>query len=467
MRTRPSFRPRLDTLEDRVCPSLTLQTVGPDLAIRGTPATSLSGLTITGVGGANFDVMDGVKDLGTYTIDRNLTLDLRHYNSPITLNLNGQALPGNITFDFGAGNVFSASRPISIISTAQGGTIGGSVKLVGGSGDETLNIGGPGGLFPVSVLGNVTFSGRNGHGENNNTLAIFDGTSVGGNVTASLVSNILIGQSGGAGAFIGNNLSVYDAGARSEMALSINQGSLVAGRVWVIGTSQFNQRGDRFIVESGAAVNGKLTANLGSKANLWQLGGTFNSSVLLYGGGGPQPNGGSALNTIELDNGAGSLGKFNGSVTAIIGGGSTAFVFNAGTVITGNLNLAFGNGTHDLGGGSLGGVFAGSVNGNITISLGSGLNTGVIDTAPGRSLLWNSGAGVTNLTLGSAQAPANTFWRVNLHFGVGTNTLTLDPTAPPWQFLKGYVTGRNATDSFVNSGLDWSLTTNFVLGRSF
>jgi hypothetical protein len=467
MRIRPSFRPRLDVLEDRTCPSLTLKPIGPDLTIRGIPSTSLAGLTITGVGATNFDITDGFKDLGTFSVSRNLTLDLRHYNSPITLDLKGQALPGNVVFELGVGNVFSSTRPITIISSTPGGTIGGSIEIVGGSGDETLNIGAPGGAEAVNVVGSLTFIGRNRRTTNNNALAIFDGSSIGGNVYARLIPNIQIGESGGTGVFIGGKLSVNDAGSRNDMTVSINQNSEVARQVAVIGTNRFVSLGDQFIVESGATIVGKLTVNLGDNANLWKLGGTFDSAVLLQGGRGAQPANGAAQNTIELDDGITSLGKFNSSVTARITNGSTALVFNAGTKIAGNLNLSFGNGTHDLGGGSLGGVFAGTVAGNISITLGNGLNTAVIDAAPGRHLYWKSGAGDTSLTLGSAEAHANSFWRVSLHFGVGSNTVTLDPNAPPWQYLQGSVKGHGGTNSLVNDGTDWSLSTKLALGAGF
>jgi hypothetical protein len=467
MHNRPSFRPRLAVLEDRTCPSVVLKPVGSDLIIRGSPSTSLTGLTITGVGGTNFDVSDGLKDLGTFSITGDLTLKLHRYNSPITVDLNGQALPGNLVFDLGAGNVFSSARPITVISSTSGGTIGGSVVVKGGSGDETLKIGAAGGADAVSIGGSVVFDGHNGRAANKNTLDIFDGSSITRGVTARLISNIQIGESGGTGAFIGGNLIVNDAGSRSKMTTSINQDSEVAGKVEVTGTSRFVSQGDQFIVESGATVVGKLIANLGRNANVWKLGGIFDAAVHLKGGGGAQPASGAALNTIELDDGTGSPGSFKGSVTADIGAGSTALVFNPGTVVAGNLKLDFGNGTHDLGGGSLGGVFADTVAGNLSIALGKGLTTAVIDTAPGRELNWNSGAGDTSLTLGSSGAHANSFWKVDIHFGVGSNTLTLATNAPAYQFLKGSVTGRTGTDSLINDGLAWSIAPRFRLGKSF
>jgi hypothetical protein len=195
------------------------------------------------------------------------------------LSPNGQALPGNVIFDFGAGNVFRSSRPVSIISSAARGTIAGSVNLMGGSGDEMLNISGPGGSHAVSVAGSVFFNGHNGRSGNNNTLALFDGSSVSGNVFANIVSNVQIGQSAGTGAFIGGNLMVNDSGARSDMTVAINQDSEVSGKVSVTGTPQCNALGDWFIVESGATVIGKLVANLGSNTSLWKLGGTFDGSV--------------------------------------------------------------------------------------------------------------------------------------------------------------------------------------------
>jgi hypothetical protein len=467
MPIRRSFRPRLDVLEDRTCPSLAINPIGPDLTIHGTPATTLAGLTITGAGGANFDVTDGLIDLGTFPVSGNLTLKLSKYNSPITLDLAGQALPGNLVLDLGAGNVFSSARPISIISSTPGGTVGGSIVIEGGSGDETVQIGAAGGTDAVGVIGSVTFIGHNTRTGNDNSLEIFEGSSIGGNVTTRLVSNIQIGESGGTGAFIGGNLFVNDSASRSDLTVSINQGSEVAGKVIVVGTSRFTSHGDQLVVEANATIVGKLTANLGSNTNTWKLGGTFDSNVLLVGGGGFQPAGGLALDTIELDDGAGSLGKFNGSLSAQIGSGSVAVVFNAGTVITGNLGLNFGNGTHDLGGGSLGGVFAGTVDGNLSITLGNGLSTAVIDTAPGHQLSWNSGAGVSNLTLGSAAPHANSIWHVRVRFGVGSNTLILDPGAPAWQFLKGSVSGHDGTDSLINTGLDWSIAPHFAIFKGF
>jgi hypothetical protein len=467
MPIRPSFRPQLDILEERTCPSLTLHSIGPNLVIKGTPTTSLAGLTITGTGGTNFDVKDGVKDLGTFSIAGNLTLDLKHYSAPITLDLNGQALGGNVVFDVGSGDTLGVARPISIISSVAGGTIGGSVKLVGGTGDETLDIGAPGVNDAVSVIGSLTFDGRNSRTGNNNTLAIFDGSSINGNVTALLVTDVEIGESASTGAFVGGNLSVHDKGSRNDMTVAINQSSEVAGNVAVTGTSQFVAQGDSFVVETGAIIVGTTTANLGSNTNTWKLGGTFDGNVRLVGGGGAQPAGGIALNTIELDDGALNTGTFNGSVAATTSSGSTAFVFNTGSKITGKLTLHLGDGTNDLGGGNFGGVFAGTVAGNISISLGAGSNTAVLETAPGGTLSWNSGAGTSSLTLGSATTQPNSFWKVNAHFGVGTNSLTLAPAAPGHQFLSGKVTGQSGSDVLTNNGLDWAISTKFAIGKGF
>jgi hypothetical protein len=467
MPIRPSFRPHLDILEDRSCPSVTLLQQGPNMVITGTPSTSLAGLTITGAGGTNYIIKDGLQDFGTYAISGNLTLDLKHYTSPIILDLNGQALSGNVLFEVGAGNVLGLVRPISIVSSTTGGTIDGSVKLVGGSGNETLDIGSTNGTEPVNINGSVIFDGNNAPTGNNNTLAISDGSSVGVNVSASLVPNVQIGASGGMGAFIGHNLTVDDSGSRYEVTVGINQDSEVGGNVRVVGTSRPIASGDSFVVQPGAIVVGALTANLGTNTNLWKLGGTFDGAVRLVGGGGGQPAGGSALNTIELDDGAQNPGTFHSSVTAITGSGSTAFVFNPLDKITGNLNLIFGNGTNDLGGGNFGGVFEGTVVGNISITLGNGANSAVIGTAPDGKLTWNSGAGDSNLTLGSDLTHANTFWRVNAHFGDGSNDFILDPNAPQHQYLSGRLSGENGADLFTNDGLNWVISTAFAVGKLF
>ncbi len=367
----------------------------------------------------------------------------------------------------GSGDTLGVARPISIVSSTPGGTIDGSVKLLGGSGDETLDIGSTDGTQPVSVDGSITFNGHNARTGNNNTLAISDGSSVGVNVSVSLVANVQIGDSSGIGAFIGHNLTVNDSGSRYDLTMGINENSEVGGNVLVTGTSQFVSSGDSFVVESGAIIVGNVTANLGSNANQWKLGGIFDGSVRLVGGSGVQPTGGIALNTIELDDGVLSPGTFNGSVTATTGNGSTAFLFNSADKITGNLTLQFGNGTNDLGGGNFGGVFEGTVTGNLSVSLGNGSNSAVVESAPGGKLNWNSGSGDASLTLGSDLTHANAFWKVNVHFGVGTNDFTLDPNAPQHQYLSGVVTGRNGADVFTNDGLDWAISTKFGISKAF
>jgi hypothetical protein len=467
MPLRTSFQPRLEILEDRFCPALTIHSHGPDLLITGTPTMSLAGVTITGVGGTNFDIKDGIQDLGTYSITRNLTLNLNHYTSPITLDLHGQALGGNVLFQVGAGNTFGSAQPISIISSKPGGIIDGSIDLLGGSGDDTLDIGSTDGTQPVSINGSVVFSGRNTLIGNSDTLAISDGSSVGGNVAVASVANIEIGDPSGAGAFIGHTLAVNDSNCRYDMTLGINKGSEIGGDVRVTGTNRFVASGDRFIVQSGATIVGNTSVNLGNNTNLWELGGTFDGSVRLIGGSGITPPGGMALNTIELDDGSGSPGTFNKSVTASTGNGSTAFIFNTADKIVGNLDLSFGSGVNDLGGGSLGGVFDGTVSGDLSIHLGNGLNTAVLQSAPGGRLRWNSGNGDSSLTLASDLTHANTFWRVQAHFGFGANDFILDPNAPQLQYLSGGISAAAGTDVFTNEGLAWVLSPSFTIGKDF
>jgi len=463
MPRRHGFRPWLDVLEDRHCPSLLISVAGSNLVISGTPTAAL---TITGAGGTTCTIMDGSHSYGTYAIS-NLTLNLQQYTAPITIDLKGQTLGGNVLLSVGQGNVSGASEPILI----EAGTVGGSVTLAGGTGNENLRLGAPvGAANTLHVGGSVHFVGHNGFAGNNNELDLNAGSSVGGSLSTTLVSTVEIGEAS-SGSQVGRGLSVNDYGALFPLTLEINGTSTVSGGASVTGTSiSSGGTGDRFIVGHAATIIGNTTANLGDGINVWELGGTFDGSVNLGGGGGVEPGGGTALNTIELDDGNPlDTGTFNGNLSATTGIGSTVLLFESGTTVNGNLNLNFGNGNNDLGGGPFGGVFQGSVFGNITINLGNGNNTASIGNAPiGGRFNWTSGNGNDSLTLdptnGGTIAPVTQTWNVNFHFGNGDDSLTLVDTTPVPEYLTGLVDmgGRITANTFVQ-GPSWVLLSPFEL----
>ncbi len=457
MKANPNkVRPYLEALEDRFCPSLTVRYLGGNLFLSGTP-TGTTGLTINGVAPASstaYTVTDGSHTLGTFNVPGSINLNLAQYQEPISVDLAGHLLGGNILMSVGLGNTTGASQPIRIYSSVAGGRVGGSVTVTGGSGNENVNIGQDttSADAPVRIGGSVQFTARNGAAGPSNAVVLFNGSSIGKSLTATGVESVQVGEpSQVAGASVGS-LNVNGVADTAELSVAIDGTSTVLGNVSILGTSQFTGLGDLVSVQGSATIGGSFNANLGDNVNLWTLGGTFNGPVTVIGGGGAEVV--TPLNTIILNEsilGTGTSGTFNSSFTAITGSGSTEFLFpstatGAATtaVINGNLTLNFGNGNNDLGGGAYGGVFAGIVNGNINITLGSGNDTATIQTAPTGLLNWHSGNGNDSMAL--SPAAAGMLWNVNLHFGNGNDTLNL--TAPGGTII-GTADGGGGTNTFI------------------
>ncbi len=452
-------RPFLEALEDRLCLSLTVRYLSGDLYLSGTP-TGTTGLTINGVPAtpSAYTVTDGSHTLGTFNVPGSINLSLTQYQEPISIDLNGHLLGGNILMSVGLGNTTGSIQPIRIYSSTAGGRVGGSVTESGGSGNESLNLGQDTNFndAPVSIGGSVQFTARSGAAGPNNAVVLFNGSSVGGSLTATGATSVQVGEpSQSAGASVGS-LNVNGTGDTTELSVTIDGLSTILGNVSILGTSQFTGLGDFVSVQGGSVIGGSFNANLGDNVNSWLLGGTFQGAVTLTGGGGTEPGGGLPLNLIEFDF-AGSTGTFNGPVSATTGSGSTAVVFMAGTVINGNMTLNFGNGNNDLGGGgfsSFGTVFAGTVNGNISITLGNGNDTATIQTAPTGLLSWHSGNGNDSLAL--SPTATNSAWKVNLHFGSGADTLTLAPVVGGTATISGTVDGGGGTNTF-NQDPTWTI----------
>ncbi len=449
MPVRSTFRPVLELLEGRYCPSLTIQTFSGNLLISGTP-TGASGLNVTGMAG-KYQVMDGTHILGTYSAS-NITLNLQSYSEPITVDLGTQTLGGNLLLNVGLGNVSGSPKPILI----EDGAVGGSITLTGGTGNEQLQLGAlGGGADTLHVGGSVQFVGHNGFGGNSNILDLFDGSSVGGSISATLVTTVEIGVIGTA--TVGNGLTVNDSGAATEMTVELNGTSTVGGNVSITGTSQFVLLGDFFAVQPGVTIRGNVTANLGDNVNDWVLSGTFDGTVNLSGGGGVEP-GFLPLNTVELDSSA----TFNGNVNVTTGSGSTELIFQPGSTVNGNLSLNLGNGNNDLGGGAFGGMFSGSVFGNVSIHLGNGSDSTMITNAPSGLLTYSSGNGADSLTL--SPATAGQVWNVNATFGNNDDTFTL--AGPNGGFLTGSVDGGGRINGNVFSqDPSWTLLPPFQLSN--
>ena len=183
-------------------------------------------LNIMGTGAPyQFSVTDNAAPVGagTYNISGNLIINLQYEKGNLTLDLNGEQLPGSVLINLGVGQIAPAAAPYNVNiydSTGTGtGEIGGSVTLVGGNGQEFFNVGvNPAGPTqdPIILDNNLTVAPTRGNSSfTGNQLDIGDGTTIYGSMTTSYVSQVAIGSNtaGAALVNISGSVNINDAGS--------------------------------------------------------------------------------------------------------------------------------------------------------------------------------------------------------------------------------------------------------------
>ena len=133
-------RPRLEILEDRFCPTLSVVQSGSTLLISGTPVNpgGTLGLVVTETSQGTFKVMDGTTFKGSFPAS-NITMNFAsRNNTEVTINLDGNVLPGNLLINAGTGIL---KQPGTTGVGIENGTIGGNLTYLGGSGYEVLYLG--------------------------------------------------------------------------------------------------------------------------------------------------------------------------------------------------------------------------------------------------------------------------------------------------------------------------------------
>jgi len=470
MHPRSRHLPTLEILESRYCPSLSIENLPGTLFISGIPTNAGgTGFTITGAGGTDYQVKDGMVNLGTYSTS-NITLNLESYNEQISLNLEGQTLGGNVQMHLGHGNLGAFTNSITI----DDGTIGGSVAVNGGSGNDNLDLGQPQGVLPIQVGGNVQFTGNNGAGLGDSYF-LADNSRVGGNVVIATVPSVELGELPSnplalAGATVGGTVNVNDSLANRDLALTINGATTIGKGLSVLGTPGAVLPGNEFVVQgtpfgTAPTINGNVVVNLGSGINLWALGGTYNGNVTLIGDNGTVPPADApfipadfvALDDLTGD--ANTSAQINGSLQVTVGNATTAFYFLPTGAISGNLSMNIGNAATDLGGGTWAGEFQGTVYGNVGITLGNGNNTATITSPAGGTLNLTNGNGANSVTF--APAVAGQQWKANVLFGNNANTFTLSPLGG---ILSGTVSGgASGVGNVFNQDPSWTFGPDFQL----
>jgi hypothetical protein len=421
MKPRSHLRPRLEQLEDRFCPSLTVQLLPGNLYVSGTPTGNV---VITEVNANVFQVQDGTSNLGSYQDGGNLYLLLtNHQGKSVNINLNGHTLGGNLFINEGTGDTNSFA---AFGTGIYGGRVGGSVTVVGGSGEEELVPGFqviPAAPFIVpfglTVGGDFNYNARANTGAFKLNILDTGGlfppatapvVNIGGNLNTTAVDAIALGPN----TTIEKNLNDSPAG---EQAMEL----FIFGHVNqnVSFSAGFSPPGAGFpttlFLDSAGSIGGNLSANLGSGDNSVTLnpgsvvGGSANLSE--------QGNG-----TLEFD------GAVNGSFTLNLGDGNSTVAFTGTATVGGNMSVTGGSGNNDL----ATTPFAGSVAGNLTFNFGNGADSVTIANAPGGTLAWTSGNGADSLTLAPTTAGQN--WNVNVRFGNSDDTFTLTGAG-------GFITG--------------------------
>lgn len=390
----------VEQLEKRDCPALSIIQAPGLLEIQGTPTGPLS---ITEPAAGQIQIVDNLRNLGTFSANGNLILNLTRHPDLVTIDLMTNRFAGNILISLGLGD--PAGHAVSVVD----GTLGGSLTVVGGSGAENVDLGGGGGA--LTAQGPVSVTGANlGPGE---TLSLFSNSTLSGNLSTALLGTLSLAGT------VAGNLSVADAGTTHALVVDID-GS-VGKSVSVTGTNL----DDSFTLSTVGAgtgiIGGTLSVNLGSSTgptgDVIDLGAntTVNGNTTLTSAGGP----------------VGGLYTVDGTITAnlsvnmgVSGPAASAqdnlLTFGSTAVVYGNMQVTAGNGDNDLTG------FMGTVYGQLSITMGNGNDSISVTNAPAGTFYLNLGNGNNSVTLTPAAASN---WTINFNFGTGSNSLTLAGTA--------------------------------------
>jgi hypothetical protein len=487
----------LEALEDRWCPSLTVQNHHGDLLISGTPVgtNATGGLLIQGTAAHTnlFAVKDGSSSLGTFRVTGNVLLNLTdHQTEGINIDLNSNSIPRNLTIDLGAGNSSGDVQfSVAVYNSSGGATtgkIGGNLAVRGGSGSETF-IPGFQNNFTITpppqglrVGGDLTFKAKVG-GPTSSDFDVLDTGAgaaeagvatptvvVGGSVSTTAVDVVGLGPtttvrkgvSIAAGerplfvqdfATVHGSVSVTGSQLRApnpvlgtaQLGDFIEVGGSPTGTAVVQGSLQLSSgAGDAFfLIDPGTEVRGRATISGGSGSDTVSAGGTFHRSL-----------------SVRLGNGNDSIGLAAGAsvrdnVSLTAGNGNDSVTVD-GTV-GGNLKLRLGNGNDSV-------TVDGTVGRSLSVRLGNGNDS--IGLAAGASVRDNVGLTAGN---GNDSVTADGMVGGNLRFrlGNGNNTVTVGP-APGGRLLWASGNGNDSVtlgDGHTAAGSTWNVHMTFGTGN--
>ncbi|MFO0843691.1 MAG: hypothetical protein U0797_15055 [Gemmataceae bacterium] len=393
MRSKHSFRPVVEGLEDRWVPA-TIRLVAGNLFV----SNQVGELTVSTTGTAG---QITVNDFFNAT-DHKVTLSgvgslisITGTNLANKINFVADVAGGKLAFP---GNLLiNSGNGIDTVDLT--GRIGGNVTLLTGLGNDIVTSTGD-----LSIGGGLTFS--DGFGLNTVNLNDQDWI-IGGNLTMSGVGTFNSGT--------GNMLKVGGAvtlaatpTVANPLNVTFNAGSLVdIGKSLTITGSAVT---DSVQVLSLLSVGGNMSVNLRGGLNTFFLtpttGGTGINGSLFYIGNGD-------ADTVFL----GDFSDVAGNTSIEMGGGANVFVDNPLSLYAGNLTVNGGNDTNTF-------VISGAVSGNLGVSLGNGDNNLTqVNGAIGGRFSYRLGNG-SNAALNLAPA-AGTTVVIDAVFGTGSSTFSL------------------------------------------
>ncbi len=447
-------RPSLECLEDRCCPavSISLNATTHTLLISGTPnvVAGASSITVQESSAGYFQVQDGTGH--PFSISYGPANNIQATISaavPVsfTLDTKGAAVSGNVSVSLAN----SMGNTALFESTADGGSIGGTLSYTGGNGIDSVTIGNAANTF--SVVGASTFSTAAG----NDSLTVTNHATLAG-VTATMVNSVAVNTGGTTGALTLNSATE-----------ALNDSVTIAGTTGALNLNT----GPSNDTVSVTGATGDVTANLGNGTNSYTSSGTNSVNLVYVGGNGADTvSVTTAMTSVSVNLGAGGADSLttsaaiSGALTVTSGGndtitvggtaGSVSITTGSGTnnaTINGNVSGAVsftgGNGADTFtdngtvgagisvspGNGGNTVLIAGAVTGNATITEGTGVNQVTIN------------AGVTgsvNVTLGNAGSPLGNSFTLGT-----TGTFTVGGTLSITSLASGAQTIHLGTGSGV------------------
>lgn len=429
----------IEPLEPRIAPAVVAAVTAGVLHVDHTAVSMADMLKIFESEPGKFDVTDNGNPVGTFPNVKSIAVALGETIDTVTVQLSSDGLPGFLNIDTGDG----ATNSVQIFQTTSFGRIGGNVRVTGGAGMDSVNVGG------VAIKGSLTFTGEGQTDSVSGDDFFVSKTVVIDNVehtTFDPINPVVFGA-----------LDIDQDEAASAVVFILNHVVTVKGKLTYCGSAVQDDN-----VTVVGTVGGPALLMLDAGTNTVKVAGRFNSTLTITGKGGNDAitftDAQTALNDpmlipnqigyqnkavkISLGDGTNSLtlertSHFNDALSLTTGDGDDTVNFTDFFVQKGlTLTLGLGtnavkhiSGTHGIGGAlkyTGGGGndtvdLAGVVADTLSIKLGDGTNAvNNVALIVGKGVAITGGVGVDTLNFGIDSNEAI----LTVALGAGVDSLT-------------------------------------------